>query len=216
MKKAKTKMDLAESEEWVELVAADVSETLEGTALKGAPIIPVSARTGQGPGMSVNAKQKRRLGHGKRAEFVIENIIREEMNAIGGQEITMPVVHPADLWQETGRWYEIGAEMGLFAIDAEYVGPGMPLWLPKGTVLVEELERLLAVVRGGGTEPFAAVAGFRGDGFLRHSAKLEQASIPPSDARGRSRLTGSVNFRTNATEAANPPIRRTTETIPAT
>ncbi|HEY3762970.1 MAG TPA: threonine--tRNA ligase [Verrucomicrobiae bacterium] len=37
---------------------------------------------------------------------------------------------------------KIGAEMGLFAIDAEYVGPGMPLWLPKGTALVEELEKL--------------------------------------------------------------------------
>src|SRR6185436_7588477 len=37
---------------------------------------------------------------------------------------------------------KIGAEMGLFAIDTEYVGPGMPLWLPKGTVLVEELEKL--------------------------------------------------------------------------
>ena len=45
---ALTKLDMAESEEWVELVAADVSETLEGTALEGAPIIPVSARTGQG------------------------------------------------------------------------------------------------------------------------------------------------------------------------
>ncbi len=37
---------------------------------------------------------------------------------------------------------KIGAEMGLYAIDADYVGPGMPLWLPKGTVLVEELEKL--------------------------------------------------------------------------
>jgi len=37
---------------------------------------------------------------------------------------------------------KLGAEMGLFAIDSEYVGPGMPLWLPKGTVLVEELEKL--------------------------------------------------------------------------
>ena len=45
---ALTKLDMAESEEWVELVAADVSETLEGTALEGAPIVPVSARTGQG------------------------------------------------------------------------------------------------------------------------------------------------------------------------
>ena len=37
---------------------------------------------------------------------------------------------------------KIGAEMGLFAIDAEYVGPGLPLWLPKGTAIVEELEKL--------------------------------------------------------------------------
>ncbi|MEW6302062.1 MAG: aminoacyl--tRNA ligase-related protein [Verrucomicrobiota bacterium] len=37
---------------------------------------------------------------------------------------------------------KIGQEMGLFAIDTEYVGPGMPLWLPKGTVIVEELENL--------------------------------------------------------------------------
>jgi len=44
----------------------------------------------------------------------IENILREEMNAIGGQEICMPVVHPAELWQETGRWYQIGDEMGRF------------------------------------------------------------------------------------------------------
>jgi prolyl-tRNA synthetase len=44
----------------------------------------------------------------------IENIMRAEINAIGGQEITMPVVHPADLWKETGRWGQIGSEMGRF------------------------------------------------------------------------------------------------------
>jgi threonyl-tRNA synthetase len=37
---------------------------------------------------------------------------------------------------------KIGAEMGLYVIDTEYVGPGLPLWLPKGGALVEELERL--------------------------------------------------------------------------
>ena len=37
---------------------------------------------------------------------------------------------------------KLGAEMGLFAMDPDYVGPGLPLWLPKGTVLVEELEQL--------------------------------------------------------------------------
>jgi len=36
----------------------------------------------------------------------------------------------------------VGKEMGLFAFDAEHVGPGLPLWLPKGSVLVEELENL--------------------------------------------------------------------------
>jgi len=34
----------------------------------------------------------------------IENIIREEINNIGGQEILMPALHPKELWEETGRW----------------------------------------------------------------------------------------------------------------
>src|SRR6266550_789458 len=37
---------------------------------------------------------------------------------------------------------KIGAEMGLFVIDTEYVGPGLPLWLPKGGAMIEELEKL--------------------------------------------------------------------------
>jgi threonyl-tRNA synthetase len=37
---------------------------------------------------------------------------------------------------------KIGAEMGLYAIDTEYVGPGMPMWLPKGGAIVEALEKL--------------------------------------------------------------------------
>ncbi len=37
---------------------------------------------------------------------------------------------------------KIGAEMGLYALDSEYVGPGMPLWLPKGGAIVEALEQL--------------------------------------------------------------------------
>lgn len=49
----------------------------------------------------------------------IERIVREEMEAIGGQEITMPVVHPASLWKESGRWYQIGAEMGRFRDRAD-------------------------------------------------------------------------------------------------
>jgi prolyl-tRNA synthetase len=41
----------------------------------------------------------------------INRILREEMNAIGAQEISMPVLHPAEVWQQTGRWNEIGDEM---------------------------------------------------------------------------------------------------------
>jgi prolyl-tRNA synthetase len=41
----------------------------------------------------------------------INTILREEMNAIGAQEISMPVLHPAEVWQETGRWSAIGDEM---------------------------------------------------------------------------------------------------------
>src|SRR5262247_4075719 len=41
----------------------------------------------------------------------VNTIIREEMNRIGGQEIEMPVLHPAEIWQQSGRWDAIGGEM---------------------------------------------------------------------------------------------------------
>lgn len=41
----------------------------------------------------------------------IQKIIKEEMDAIGAQEIAMPSLHPAEIWQKTGRWDEIGDEM---------------------------------------------------------------------------------------------------------
>ena len=41
----------------------------------------------------------------------IETIIREEMNISGAQEVLMPVVQPAELWQESGRWQKMGDEM---------------------------------------------------------------------------------------------------------
>ncbi len=50
----------------------------------------------------------------KRSMMKIEAILREEMDNIGGQEISMPVVQPAENWKETGRWYQIGSEMGRF------------------------------------------------------------------------------------------------------
>lgn len=44
----------------------------------------------------------------------IMQIMREEIDVIGGQEICMPVVQPAEVWKETGRYYQIGSEMGRF------------------------------------------------------------------------------------------------------
>ncbi len=44
----------------------------------------------------------------------IENIIREEMDAIDGQEVMFPVVMPASLWSESGRYESIGSEMARF------------------------------------------------------------------------------------------------------
>ena len=49
-----------------------------------------------------------------RTKHKIEDVFREEMDAIGGQEVTLPVVHPAELWQKTGRWYQIGSDMARF------------------------------------------------------------------------------------------------------
>lgn len=41
----------------------------------------------------------------------VENIVREEMNAAGAQEVLMPVVQPAELWEESGRWQQYGPEL---------------------------------------------------------------------------------------------------------
>ncbi len=51
---------------------------------------------------------------GQRSLQKIEAIMREEIDGIGGQELKMPIVHPAALWQESGRWYEIEDELGRF------------------------------------------------------------------------------------------------------
>ena len=51
---------------------------------------------------------------GKRVNDRVAQVIREEQNAIGGQEIEMPVVHPADVWRASGRYQAIGPELGRF------------------------------------------------------------------------------------------------------
>ncbi len=41
----------------------------------------------------------------------VERVVREEMNAAGAQEVLMPAVQPAELWEETGRWFQYGGEL---------------------------------------------------------------------------------------------------------
>ncbi|MDQ0206310.1 proline--tRNA ligase [Alkalicoccobacillus murimartini] len=47
----------------------------------------------------------------KRVIAKVETIVREELEAIDAQELTMPTLHPAELWQETGRWDKMGGEL---------------------------------------------------------------------------------------------------------
>lgn len=49
----------------------------------------------------------------------LQAIIRDEMDAIGGQEILMPIMHPAELWMETGRYQSIGSELIRFTDRAD-------------------------------------------------------------------------------------------------
>jgi prolyl-tRNA synthetase len=51
---------------------------------------------------------------GKRVNDRVEQVIREEQDRIGGQEMEMPVVHPADVWRASGRYESVGPEMARF------------------------------------------------------------------------------------------------------
>ncbi len=51
---------------------------------------------------------------GFRVSKRVEQVIREEMDAIGCQEMEMPVVHPAEVWKESGRYFKIGPELARF------------------------------------------------------------------------------------------------------
>lgn len=48
---------------------------------------------------------------GRRVVLKVEQIVREEMNASGAQEIMMPILQPAEIWHESGRWNAYGPEM---------------------------------------------------------------------------------------------------------
>jgi prolyl-tRNA synthetase len=51
---------------------------------------------------------------GKKVSDRVEQVIREEMDAIGCQEMEMPVVHPAEVWKDSGRYFKIGPELVRF------------------------------------------------------------------------------------------------------
>jgi prolyl-tRNA synthetase len=56
---------------------------------------------------------------GFRVNKRVEQVIREEMDRIGSQEMEMPVVHPAELWRESGRYQKIGPELVRFKDRAD-------------------------------------------------------------------------------------------------
>ena len=57
---------------------------------------------------------------GQRACLKIENIIRNEMNKLDGQEVKFPVVMPKELWDLSGRYTSIGSEMARFEDRAHH------------------------------------------------------------------------------------------------
>ena len=69
----------------------------------------------------------------------ISNIIREEMNAIGGQEVLMPLLHPSSIWKQTGGWDKIdvlfkvksrtGRDYALAQSNEETVTPLVKEWI---------------------------------------------------------------------------------------
>ena len=61
---------------------------------------------------------------GLRVKRKIERILRQEMERIDGQEVQMPVVQPAELWQRSGRWYVIGADMARAFSSSKSMMPG--------------------------------------------------------------------------------------------
>ena len=48
---------------------------------------------------------------GERVRRKVSEIIREEMDRIGGQQFHLPALHPAEIWQKSGRWYDIADDM---------------------------------------------------------------------------------------------------------
>ncbi|HOY57568.1 MAG TPA: threonine--tRNA ligase [Verrucomicrobiota bacterium] len=100
---------------------------------------------------------------------------------------------------------KIGVEMGLFVIDPDYTGPGMPLWLPNGTVLVEELEKLAketefaAGYRRVRTPHLAKEKMYRTSGHLPYYA---ESMFPPME------MHETAEVSTPESKDAPPPVDR--------
>jgi prolyl-tRNA synthetase len=89
----------------------------------GATLRTAPGRTeAEGHQLLVRAGMVRQLGQGifsflplgLRSLRKVQAILREEQDAIGGQELAMPVVHPAEVWKASGRYHDVGPEMGRF------------------------------------------------------------------------------------------------------
>jgi threonyl-tRNA synthetase len=104
---------------------------------------------------------------------------------------------------------KIGAEMGLYVIDTEYVGPGMPLWLPKGGAIVEALEQLAKETEFEAgyvrvrTPHLAREKMYRTSGHLPY---YEESMFPPMEVNEAGKVTepnptGQGSGARNATEA---------------
>lgn len=79
-----------------------------------------------------------------RALAKIQAIIRDELEAIGAQEINMPVVQPAELWQSSGRYYKIEAELSRFG---DRTGREMVLAMTHEEVVADLASKLIQSYR---------------------------------------------------------------------
>ena len=91
---------------------------------------------------------------GLRSIRKIENIIREEMNRAGAIELLLPMVQPAELWQESGRWEKYGPELLRFkdrhqrdfviqpTCDHRFCPPGNSLLAPIASEFVSDSDEI--------------------------------------------------------------------------
>lgn len=178
--------------------------------------------------ISVNAKLLSRAGYidkvaagiytflplGQRVLDKISKIVREEMDAAGGQEVSMPVLHPKENWQKTGRWesldvlFKVKGKSGEFAMGAtheEIVAPLAKKYIASYADLPKALYQIQTKFRD---EPRAKSGILRGREFLmkdlysfhRDEADLEKYYEEMKKAYGR--VFGRLGLDAILTEAS--------------